>query len=66
MRLGLLGPKISLPNLYPPHVDVGPVFHISVPPTSLDGCGFFIAVVVRLHSTLFLTVLSGGCSIVSL
>ena len=29
--LGLLPPKISLPNFYPPHVDVGPD-HSTSPP----------------------------------
>ena len=39
------------------------VFHVSAPPTSLDGCDFFNSVVVRLYSTRFLTVLSDDCSI---
>ena len=29
--LGLLAPKISLPNFYPPDVDVGPAHSVSVP-----------------------------------
>ena len=51
MGFGLLTPKISLLNFYLPHVDVGSAHSIvSVPPTSLDGCGFFNnnVVVVRL------------------
>ena len=61
--LGLLAPQIFLLNIYPLHVNVGPAYSISFPPTSLDGCGFFKFVVVKLQSTQFLTVLSDGCSI---
>ena len=47
--LGLLALKISLPNFYPPLVDMGTrSFQVSAPPTSLDGCGFFNFLVVRL------------------
>ena len=47
--LGVLTPEISLPNFYPPHVDVGPAYSMSPPPpTSLDRCSFFNSVVVRL------------------
>ena len=31
VRLELLAPKISLPNVYPPHVDVGPAHSVSLP-----------------------------------
>ena len=47
--LGFLAPRISLPNFYPPHIDVGTsLFCVSVSPTSLDGCGFFNSIVLRL------------------
>ena len=36
-------------------------FHTSTPPTSLDGCGFFNSILVRLHSGWFL---SNGCFII--
>ena len=49
MGLGLLAPEIALLNFYPPHVGVGPAHSASVLLlTSLDGCGFFNSVVVRL------------------
>ena len=49
MGLGLLNPEISLMNFYPPCMDVGrSPFLVSAPSTSLDGCGFFNFVVVRL------------------
>ena len=54
MGLGLLAPERSFPNFYPPCVGVGParstfpLLHASTPPTSLDGCGFFNSVVIRL------------------
>ena len=31
VRLGFLAPEISLPNFYPPHVDVGPARSASLP-----------------------------------
>ena len=45
---GLLTPKISLLNFYPPHVVVEsavPRFHTSTFHTSLDGCGLFNSIV---------------------
>ena len=42
--LGLLAPKISLLSFYPSHS----VFCVCTTPTSVDGCGFFSSVVVRL------------------
>ena len=60
---GLLTPKISLPNFYPPCGCGINLFCISAPPASLDGCGFSNSVVGRLHSTGFLTVLSDGGSV---
>ena len=44
-------PRYIPPNFYPSHVGVGPAHSASLhlrPPTSLDGCGFFNSVVVRL------------------
>ena len=29
--MGPLDPEISLPNFYPPHMDVGPACYVSVP-----------------------------------
>ena len=29
--LGLLAPKIPLPDFYPPHLDVGPAYSVSAP-----------------------------------
>ena len=47
--LGLLPPKISLLNFYLLIQVCGTsLFIVSAPPTSLDGCGFFNSVVVRL------------------
>ena len=46
--LGLLAPKISLLNFYPPHVKVGPACFTSPPLLPVDGCGFFNSIVVRL------------------
>ena len=51
--LGLLAPKVSLLNFYPRGCGVTP-FCVHAPPTSLDGCGFFSAVVVRLPFDLIL------------
>ena len=45
--LGLLAPKVSLLNFYPRGCGVTP-FCVHAPPTSLDGCGFFNFIVVRL------------------
>ena len=45
--LGLFAPEIPLPNLYT-HGYWTNLFHICTPPTSLDRCGFFNSVVVRL------------------
>ena len=49
--LGLLTPDIILSNFYPPHMGVDQPGRICAPPTSLDGCGFFNSVVVRLPFT---------------
>ena len=51
--LGLLAPKISLLNFYPPHVDVGQAQCASPSLTSVDGCGFFSSIVVGLPLNLF-------------
>ena len=48
MGLGVLAPDISLLNFYPPHMGVDQPGRICAPPTSLDGCGFFNSVIVRL------------------
>ena len=45
--LGLLAPEISLPNFYPCGCQASP-YCACVPPTSLDGCGSFNSIVVRL------------------
>ena len=45
--LGLLAPEISLQNFYPHGCGISPLF-ICYPHTTLDGCGFFNSVVVRL------------------
>ena len=45
--LGLLAPKISLLNFYPRGCGASP-FIVCTPPTTLDGCGFFNSIVVRL------------------
>ena len=47
MGLGLLTPKISLPNFYPHGCGTTP-FCLRTPPTSLDGCGSFNSIVVGL------------------
>ena len=47
MGLGLLTPEISLLKLYPSHTRVRP-FHAYISHIGLDGCGFFISVVVSL------------------
>ena len=47
LGLGLLAPQISLPNFYPRGCGTS-LFRICAPPMSLDGCGFFNSVVVRL------------------
>ena len=61
--LGLLTPEISLPKFHPLHVGEGPAGSASaLPPTTLDGCGFFNSVAVRLPLN-SMTVLSYGCSI---
>ena len=41
-------PEESLLNFYSPHVIMGPAHSTSAPPTSLDVCGFFNSIVVRL------------------
>ena len=46
--LGLLVPKISLPNFVWTYRYRTSLFCISVPPTILDRCGFFNSIVVRL------------------
>ena len=51
--LGLLALKISLPNLYPCDCGASPL-HVHVPPTSLDGCGFFNSLDARLAFNLIL------------
>ena len=46
--VGLLAPKISISNYYPPHIGKGPSHFMSVPPPSiLYECGFYNSVVVR-------------------
>ena len=45
--LELLAPEITLPNFYPLGCGASP-FCVHGPATSLDGCGFFNSVVVRL------------------
>ena len=45
--LGLLTPKIFLSNFYPHEYGASP-FHVHACPSSVDGCGFFNSVVVRL------------------
>ena len=47
LGLGLLAPEISLPNSYAHQYGTSP-FCICTPPISLDGCGFFNSIVVRL------------------
>ena len=47
--LGLLVPKISLPNFVWTYRYRTSLFCISVPPTILDRCGFFNSIVVRLQ-----------------
>ena len=49
MGLGLLILKISLLNFYPYVCGIS-LFHICSPPTTLDGCGFFNSILVRLLS----------------
>ena len=44
--VGLLTPKICLPNFSPRGCGASPFLN-HAPPTSLDGCGFFNSVVVR-------------------
>ena len=63
--LGLLAPKISLPNFYPPHVDVGPAHSMSPPllPVWTDVVSL-IPYLSDFLSTQFLMVLSDGGSIV--
>ena len=46
--LGLVAPELSLPYFYPLLMGVAPAAFASVPPTCLDGCGFFNSTVVRL------------------
>ena len=64
MGLGLIAPKISLLNLYPPHTGVGPVHSIYLLPCSfyqLDGCGLFNYVAVRLpFNSVFIVPSDGG------
>ena len=45
--LGLFTPEIALPNFYPSVCGDSP-FHLHASPSSLDRCGFFKSVVVRL------------------
>ena len=67
VRLGLLAPKISLPTFYSLHVDVGPAHSTSPPtPTSVNGCGFFQSVVVRLPFDSNSDGSEDGCSIAQL
>ena len=49
--LGLLVPEINLPKFYP-HRYGASLVCICTSPTSLDGCGFFNPIVVRLPFTL--------------
>ena len=63
--LVILTPKISLLNSYP-HGCGTSWFRIYAPPTSLDGCGFFNSIAVRLPFTLISDILSDGCSILQL
>ena len=39
---------ITPQNFYLPHMKWSSPFHVCAPPTHLDGCGFFISIVVRL------------------
>ena len=55
--------ETSLPFLSTTHRYGTSPYHVSTPPTSLDGYCFFNSIVVRLQFK-FLTVLSDGCSIV--
>ena len=50
VQLGLLIFEIFLVNFYLPRVDMEPAHSVS--PTSVDGCGFFNSVVVRLPFSL--------------
>ena len=63
--LGLLAPEISLPILYPTHVDLGPALSASVPllPAWMDVVSL-IPWSSDFYSTPFLVVLRGGCPIV--
>ena len=58
---GLRALKISLPNFYPHGCRASP-FCICTPPTSLDGCGFFNFIVVRLPYNLISDGPDNGCS----
>ena len=51
MGPGLLAPEIPLTNFYPCGCGTS-TFHFCAPPTSLDECGFFNSVVVRLPFSL--------------
>ena len=59
VRLGLLAPKIPLPNFYPPHKDVGPAHFASLPllPVWMD-VDSLILQLSDFYSTRFLMVLS--------
>ena len=63
--LGLFTPEIPLPNIYPPHMDVGPASFMSLPllPVWMDVVSL-ILLLSDFHSTQFLMVLSDGCSTV--
>ena len=65
--LGLLIPRISLLNFYPPHMGMGPAHSISLP--LLQVWMDVVSLILSLsdfHSTQLLSVLSSGCSIFSL
>ena len=66
MVLVLLAPTISLSNLYPPQVDVGPAHSASLPllPVWMDAVS--LVLLSDFHSAQFLTVLSDGCSLFQL
>ena len=61
MGLGLLAPKMSLPNFYPPHVDVEPACSMSLPllPVWMDVLSLIL--LSDFHSARFLMALSDGC-----